>query len=187
MADARNAAASFAVLGGLLAPCSVPPAASVGRTAGRPRWRVCWDSSSARPSAGGMTMLILSLYNAYLERQPEEVIEGLAGPLLVHLGVWATAGAMSGLAFAIGYGARGRTPGIVMGGFFGAALGTVVYEFIVAIAFPMVGTTRFISVTPGTRLLARAAVTVFAAAGVAMGLTMKLAPERDASPAPAVK
>ena len=73
-------------------------------------------------------------------------------------------------------------PGIVIGGFLGAALGTVVYEFIVAIAFPMVGTSRFVSVTPGTRLLARIAVTVLAAAGVAMGLTMRLAPERDAAP-----
>ena len=187
MANARNTAVAFAVLGGLLGAL-LGAAGGLGRKDGRAAAMAgLLGLVLGAAAAGGMTMLILSLYNAYLERQPEELVEGLAGPLLVHLGVWTTAGAMSGLAFAIGYGARGRTLGIVMGGFFGAALGTVVYEFMVAIAFPMVVTTRFISVTPGTRLLARAAVTVLAAAGVAMGLTMKLSRERDASPAPTGK
>ncbi len=187
MANARNTAVSFTVLGGLLGAL-LGAAGGLGRKDGRAAAMAgLLGLVLGAAASGGMTMLILSLYNTYLERQPEELIESLAGPLLVHLGVWTTAGGMSGLAFAIGYGDEGRRPGIVMGGFLGAALGTVVYEFIAAIAFPMVVSTRFISVTPGTRLLARAAVTVFTAAGVAMGLTMKLAPERYASPAPTVK
>jgi hypothetical protein len=72
-----------------------------------------------------------------------------------------------------------------MGGLLGAALGTAVYEIVGALAFPMAGTPWVISATAGTRLLARIIVTTLAAEGVALGLTMELSPDGEASHAPA--
>ena len=57
---------------------------------------------------------------------------------------------------------------IVLGGLAGAALGALAYELIGVVAVPAGQTTRFISATWQTRLLARLAVTTLAAAGVTL-------------------
>ena len=59
-------------------------------------------------------------------------------------------------------------PRIMLGGFIGAALGTVTYELLGATVFPAAQTTQFVSATWATRLFARLAVTIASSAGVAL-------------------
>jgi hypothetical protein len=170
VAEYRNGAVAFAVLGSVLGavfgaagglarrdPRAAAKAGLLGLTLGA-------------ASTIGVSMLILPPYSAYRELHPDESLQDLLRPMLVHLGPWATAGAAGGLAFAIGLAARGRIGAVVLGGFLGAAIGTVSYDIVGAFAFPLAGTARYLSLTAGTRLLARMAVTLSAAAGVAIGL-----------------
>jgi hypothetical protein len=53
-----------------------------------------------------------------------------------------------------------------VGGILGAAIGSILYDVIGAIMFPLASTTDPWSATPETRLLARLAVALFTAAGV---------------------
>ena len=181
MADARNAATSFAAMGGLLGAL-LGAAGGLGRKNGRvAAMASLLGLILGAAVAGGMAMpptLVQRVSRAAAGRGDRRSGRAIAGPR----------GGVGDGRCRRRFGLRDRPRrerermlGIVLGGFFGAALGTVIYEFIGAIAFPMAGTTRFILVTTGTRLVARAAVTVFAAAGVAMGLTMKLS--REGAPA----
>jgi len=58
----------------------------------------------------------------------------------------------------------------VLGGLVGGLLGAVVYEMLGAFAFPMAATTKPISETWGTRLIARLSVAILAAVGDAWGV-----------------
>jgi len=168
VADAKNAGLAFALLGAALG-------AGMGLAGGFARRSVRGALSAgllgmAAGAAGGagMSLALLPRYNAYKERHPDEASRDLVLPLLVHLGVWSTAGAAGGLAFGVGVGVRGTLPKVICGGLVGAAIGAATYELIGAGAFPAAKTAQFVSVTWQTRLLARLGVTVLAALGVAL-------------------
>ena len=57
-------------------------------------------------------------------------------PLLTLGSICSSVGAAGGLAFGIGLGGRDRWMKSLLGGLVGAALATVVYELVGAIAFP---------------------------------------------------
>ena len=118
-------------------------------------------------AAGGMSLALLPAYNAYQRRHPDEAARDLLWPLLVHAGIWSAAGAAGGLALALGLGGRGAIPRAMLGGFLGAAVGTVAYELAGAF-FPAARTSQFVSATWETRLMARLAVTLLASGGAAM-------------------
>jgi hypothetical protein len=84
--------------------------------------------------------------------------------LVTHGGIWAAVGAAGGLALGLGLGGRGRVAAAVLGGVLGAVAGTVLYEFLGGLAFPLAATHRPLAATPATRLLARLLVTTLAAA-----------------------
>ena len=113
---------------------------------------------------------MLPPYNDYKAQHPDEAARDLILPLLVHAGIWSAVGALAGLAYAFGLGDRRPLVRIMLGGLAGAALGTLAYELIGAAAFPAAQTTQFVSATWPTRLFARLAVTVAAAAGVALAI-----------------
>ena len=46
----------------------------------------------------------LPVYNAYIERHPDEVSQNIVLPVLLHVAIYAAVGAGGGLAFAIGLG-----------------------------------------------------------------------------------
>lgn len=184
-ADTRNAALSFTVLGCLLG-AGLGAAGGLSRNDGRAAAMAgLLGLILGAAAVGGLTILLLPAYFAFRMRTPDETLQDLFWPLIVHIGLWAPAGVAGGLAFAIGRGARGRTLALVSGGLLGAALGTAVYEIVGALAFPMAETPSVISATAGTRLLARIAVATLAAAGVALGLTMELSHGDEAPHAPA--
>jgi hypothetical protein len=121
-------------------------------------------------AGAGMSLALLPPYNAYRGQHPDEASHDLVFPLLVHLGVWSAVGAVGGLALGIGLGMRGALPRVVLGGLVGAAVAAAAYVLIGALAFPSASTAQGVSATWETRLLARLAVTVLAAAGAALGV-----------------
>jgi len=92
-------------------------------------------------------------------------------------------GAAGGLAFGIGLGGRDRWVKSLVGGLLGAALGTVAYEVIGAVAFPTDKTELPISLSPRTRAMLHLLVAVMAATGSALALG--LSSTRRSTEAPA--
>ncbi len=80
--------------------------------------------------------------------------------LCMHGLIWGLLGASAGLAFAVGLGEPRLLGKELMAGLVGAVLGTVVFEVIGAVAFPMAETDEPISETWTTRLMARLLVTL---------------------------
>ncbi len=102
-------------------------------------------------------------------------------PLLVHAGIWSAVGALAGLAYGVGLGKRRLVAADRARRVRRRRLGSMAYELVGAVAVPRGQTTQFVSATWQTRLLARLAVTVLAAAGVALAAT---GPEKQ-TPRPA--
>ena len=84
-------------------------------------------------------------------------------------GIGAAIGAAAGAAFGLGLGGRNHLLRPLLGGLLGGIAGVVVYEMVGLLAFPLDETTRPISATWSTRLLARLAVAILASAGATMG------------------
>jgi hypothetical protein len=175
LADAKNAGLAFAWLGAVLG-AGLGAAGGLARHSGRAAIAAAWFGvAMGAVACAAMSVALLPLYNAYRHRNPDEASRDLMFPLLVHAGIWSAAGAAGGAAFGLGMGTRGSMPRAVLGGLAGAAVAAAVYELIGVVAFPDAGTTRFVSSTWPTRLLARLAVGILAAAGVAFAV----APPRE--------
>ena len=91
--------------------------------------------------------------------------------------IWGLLGASAGLAFAVGLGEPRLCGKVLTAGFVGAVLGTVAFELIGGVAFPMAETGEPISETWATRLMARLLVTV----GTAL-IVILLLPDRARAP-----
>jgi len=168
VADAKNAGLAFAFLGASLG-AGLGVAGGLARRSDRAAAAAALLGLIVGAAGGaGMSLALLPPYNDYKARHPDEAARDLILPLLVHAGIWSAVGALGGLAYGLGLGVRRWLPRIVLGGLAGAALGTMAYELIGAVAFPAAQTTQFVSATWPTRLFARLAVTILAAAGVAL-------------------
>jgi hypothetical protein len=168
-AVAKNAGLAFLLLGAALGG-GLGAAGGLARGSRHAAVQATWAGLVLGiVAAGAMSLALLPAYNAYQRRHPDEVASNLLWPLLVHAGVWSAIGAAGGLALALGLGDRGPIPRAVLGGFLGAAVGTVAYE-VGGAFFPAAKTAQFVSATWPTRLMARLAVTLLASAGAAMGM-----------------
>ena len=85
-------------------------------------------------SIAGVSISLLILPNFYKNHDPQS--QDLVWPMLTLGSICSAVGAAGGLAFGIGLGGRGRWMKSLVGGLVGAALATVVYELVGAIAFP---------------------------------------------------
>lgn len=103
----------------------------------------------------------------YSNRELDRVDPGLTVPMLVHGGIWGAVGLAGGLAFGLG---RGGGPSSIartaVGGLIGGVLAACLFEATAAMAFPEAATTRPLSRTSGSRLMARMMVALLAAAGI---------------------
>jgi hypothetical protein len=168
-AVAKNAGLAFLLLGAALGG-GLGAAGGLARGSRRAAVQATWAGLFLGiVAAGVMSLALLPAYNAYQLRHPDEAARDLLWPLLIHSGIWSAVGAAGGLALALGLGERGPIPRAVLGGFIGAAVGTVAYELAGAL-FPAARTAQFVSATRETRLMARLAVTLLASAGAAMGV-----------------
>lgn|GEM_PF-1487465 len=84
-------------------------------------------------------------------------------PLLIHAALWVPIGAMGGLALGLGLGEWRRTARAVLGGLVGGALGTLLYEVLSAILFPLSLNYQPLSDTWDSRVTARLLVALFSA------------------------
>ena len=172
VADARNAAVAYTFLGAALG-------AGLGMAGGLSRRSSVRSAANATlfglvagaATCAGLALVLLPLYNGYKARNPDEAVQDLLLPFLIHAAVWSSAGASAGVAFGMGLGDRRIVADLAMAGLVGAVLGTVGYELTGAILFPAAQTSRFVSLTWPTRLMARLAVTIFVAAAVALAAT----------------
>jgi hypothetical protein len=107
---------------------------------------------------------LVPFYLAHVNRDAEDLLL----PLLTHGGIWAPIGAAAGLAYGVGMRGRHGALAALLGGLFGALIGTLVFEVIAPFAFPLAKTSEPISMTWGSRLLARLAIALFTAAGASL-------------------
>lgn len=91
--------------------------------------------------------------------------DALTLAIAIQGGICSAIGASAGAAFGIGLGGRIRVLRAASGGLLGAILGVLLFQIVAALAFPLDGTSKPISATWTTRLLARLAVASFAAVG----------------------
>jgi hypothetical protein len=96
--------------------------------------------------------------------------QDLVLPILTLGSICSAVGAAGGLAFGIGLGARQDWLKPLAGGLVGAALATVVYEFVGAIAFSADRTELPISDAHATRAMFHVLVATLTAVGAALGL-----------------
>jgi hypothetical protein len=174
VANTKNAAIAFGILGGLLggllgvvggvAKRSMPLTIVSGLVGA-----VLGTAAGAAPAFGVIP------YHYTHFNHPELEHESYFLPLAagVHFSMWGLLGAVSGLALALGlHGARPKMLALgFLGGFIGALIGTVVYESIGAVAMPMDRTSDPISETSTSRMVARMAVAVATALFTVLVLT----------------
>jgi hypothetical protein len=165
VADVRNAALAFGVLGGCLGGClgiagglarRSPAAAAAAGAAGA--------LLAAGLSAGASLPLLPRLISLTAMRPNYEIFISL----LIHAIPWGLAGAAGGLAFALGLAQRRLVVGALAAGLVGAVLGAVAFDLIGAFAFPFADTGAPVSTTWQSRLLARLLVTTATAAVVSL-------------------
>ncbi len=118
-----------------------------------------------------MSMALVPLHDRHYDPDTQDMLL----PLAIHAGLWGLGGLAGGLAFGLGLGAKSeRLVRAAIGGLIGALFGTVVYELVGAIAFPLANTVGVIAQSGGARLLACAAVAI----GTAIGAAVMLRPAR---------
>jgi hypothetical protein len=168
-ADTKNAALAFSILGALLG-------LALGGAGGFAR------RSSRQASIAGLVGLVLgsalvpavtlaALPRYYSAKDLDRSQDDLVLALGTHIGLWSMIGISGGMAFGFGLGGRRHIVSALAGGLVGAVLGTVVFEFLGAMAFPIDAyAAEPISNTPGSRLLARLLVAIGTSCGAAIGV-----------------
>ncbi|WP_422922927.1 hypothetical protein [Singulisphaera sp. PoT] len=150
-----------AVLGLLLGACGSPwrgglrrvIAAMAGAVLGG---TLCWLC----------TRLMLGIYWRAFMESATHLSHDVLFPILIHGGMWAGAGLGAGLAFGLG-GEGWKSPAIAaLGGIVGAILGTLVFDVLGGIAFPLASTTNPIPATANARLLVHMSVCLMSAVGI---------------------
>jgi hypothetical protein len=167
---ARNGAATFGALGGLLGLAlglagGLSRRSAVGVLLGALVGLILGTAAGALPALAVMPW-------QFRHRHDDPSTSSLFMPLLIHLGLWSTVGLAAGLAFGVGAGASppSRIIRAALAGLVGAMMGTVVFEVVGAVLFPMAHTPDPFSATSGTRLMARLCVAGFVGLGVICSL-----------------
>ncbi len=165
VADARNGAIAFGVLGLCLGGC-------LGIAGGLAR------RSGAGAVTGGLIGSLLGLalgagislavLPKFISMRYDYFEYDLIIAMVMHSLIWGLLGAAAGLAFAVGLGESRSAGRSLVAGWVGAVLGALAFELIGAMVFPSANTNYPISETWPTRLMARLLVSVGAALTVAL-------------------
>jgi len=95
-------------------------------------------------AGAGASAAVLPIYDAYIERHPDEASQNIILPVLVHVAIYTALGATGGLAFAIGLGMRDRVPPCILGAMAGAALAAIAFDLIRPAVFPLARATQVV-------------------------------------------
>jgi hypothetical protein len=168
VAEVRNAALAFGLLGLCLGGC-------LGLAGGWAR-----GSATAAVTAGLLGAILgaavpagvsLATLQAFADARARALDYDIPLSMLMHGAIWGLIGGISGLAFAIGTGRRGRLVRAALAGFVGAVLGAVLFDLVGAVVFPRADTGDPVSTTWPSRLTARLLVALATAAGLIVGLS----------------
>jgi hypothetical protein len=164
--DIKNAALAFAVQGACL---GLALGLAGGLAAGSARAGVVAGLAGAVLGAAlayGASAALQPLY--YRNVQLDQHDQGLAVSMLVHGGIWAAAGLAGGVAFGLGLRReRSSIARAAVGGVVGALLAGFLFEVTAAMAFPAASTTRPLSLSGESRLMAKLMASLLSAAGIA--------------------
>jgi hypothetical protein len=164
IARVASGTAAFAATGGLLG-------IALGLAGGASRRSV--GSAASAGSTGlllgaiggaGVARLALPIIYSRLDPQASDLML----PMLAHEVLWSVAGVAGGLAFGLGAGGKGRWLRTALGGFIGAAMAVVVYEFAGALGFPTHRTHLPLAGSPEARALAQLLVALGTAIGAVL-------------------
>jgi hypothetical protein len=178
VADTRNSALSFALLGGCMG-LVLGLAGGLARLSGRAALAAGLIGLLGGAVLGAV--LPLALVGPYIRMQHLRNSDDLLYPLGMHCLMWGTLGAIGGLAFGIGLG-RGHRSRSLLFALAGACVGTAIYEVIGAAIDPLALTSDPISKTWKTRLLARLLVAIAAGATICLSLPAARPVARTAEP-----
>ena len=134
----------------------------------------------AAAAGAGAAVVLVPYYITHVNRDADDLLLAL----LTHGGIWVPIGAAAGVAYGGGFGGLRGALAALLGGLLGAMIGTLVFEVIGPFAFPLAKTGEPISVTPGSRLLARLAVALFTAAGASLATQALVSKPKPAAAAP---
>jgi hypothetical protein len=169
--QAKNATLAYAILGAV-AGLALGLAGGLARSSLRHGIIAAIVGLALGAAAGGLvSWRAIPFYHRFQDAQEEKASMNITVPLFIHGAIWSAVGAAGGLAFGLGAGGGGRIARALVGGLIGAAIGAAVYELVGALAFPLDKTVEPISQGWPSRLLARSAVTILAAAGIALAFS----------------
>jgi hypothetical protein len=193
IAEAKNTAVAYGLLGASLGAALGLAGGLARRSAGAALAATLFGAVAGVATGAGMSVVLT--HEFYRRINPES---GMMLGMLTHAGIWVPVGAVAGLAFGLGLGGPRAIAFALLGGLAGAVFGTMAFETINAIAFPLI---RVNAPIPGDwltreeaqklpRLLARLytglprllsclCVAVFTALGAAVGVR-----RRGGKPAP---
>jgi hypothetical protein len=160
VAAARNGALAFGVLG-LCLSSGLGIAGGLARQSAAAATRAGLLGAIVGAIVGaGLSLALLPMFLALQNRYPDDELSVLLLSLVMHAIIWGLVGASAGLAFTVGLGEPSLRIRAAIAGFWGAVLGTVVFELAGGLFFPLAATHQPISETWPTRLLARLLVTL---------------------------
>ncbi len=169
--QAKNATLAYVILGAV-AGLALGLAGGLARSSPRSGVVAATVGLTLGAAAGGFVSgRVIPVYHRFQEDRQDTASRNVTVPLFIHGAIWSAVGAAGGLAFGLGAGGRGLVARGLVGGLVGAGVGTAVYELVGAIAFPLDKTVEPISQGWASRLLARSAVTILAAVGIALALS----------------
>lgn len=123
-------------------------------------------------------LFVVPLMLVYLRAEDQSAGE-LSRSILLHLGLWLPIGAAAGISLVLGLGTPGRALAAILGGLLGVTLGTIGYEVLGSMLYPLAETGAPVAVEWQPRLLAALLVALGAASGAAA------ASSSEAKPGPA--
>jgi hypothetical protein len=178
----REAMLTTALLGGLLG-LGLGVAGGVVRGSGRSAAIAGLSGLVLGAGAGALaTLALMPVYYRFYNPDKDDLIVAILIQGAIAAAMGAGAGAALGVGIAGGWGgARTREGrGIVLralaGGLLGAIVGILIYQIAGAIAFPRAQTSKPLSASSGSRLLAQAAVAVLVALGAVKGVLQPSSP-----------
>jgi hypothetical protein len=161
----KNASAAYGMLGLLLGGALGLVAGLARRSAGSALIASLVGVLAGAATGVGMSVALIPVFFRLVD--PES---GMLLGLLIHAGIWAPIGAAAGLAFGVGLGGRKWIALAMVGGLAGAALGTMAFEVINALAFPDARLDNPIPSDRKSRILGAFCVTILTAMGAALGV-----------------
>jgi hypothetical protein len=130
----------------------------------------------AAVAGAGVSALTVPLFYKYVDPETGPLV-----PLLTHLAMFTVLGGVAGLALGLGLGSAGSAGRCVMGGMLGGAIGSFLFEVIIAFVYPLMRLQEPIPTEATPRFLIYLCVATFTALCVAVTCPL---PNRPPSPQP---